>query len=172
MAWWCVSVAAAIALGMTAPASAQSTWKPERAVMFIVPNAVGGTSDRAARTLARIMQAHKLIDVPIVIVNRPGGSGTLALTQLRSSTPDGHVVMLMNSITISAHIAGLTPYGHADFTPLALPVDDYSGVHVRADSPLRSATELRTRLREAPEALTFGSARPTGDNHISLLRAL
>lgn len=172
MAWWCVSVAAAIALGMTAPASAQSTWKPERAVMFIVPNAVGGTSDRAARTLARIMQAHKLIDVPIVIVNRPGGSGTLALTQLRSSTPDGHVVMLMNSITISAHIAGLTPYGHADFTPLALLVDEYYGVHVRADSPLRSATELMTRLREAPEALTFGSASPTGDNYISLLRAL
>src|SRR5690606_27564888 len=123
-------------------------------------------------TLARIMQAHKLIDVPIVIVNRPGGSGTLALTQLRSSTPDGHVVMLMNSITISAHIAGLTPYGHADFTPLALLVDEYYGVHVRADSPLRSATELMTRLREAPAALTFGSASPTGDNYISLLRAL
>jgi putative tricarboxylic transport membrane protein len=172
MAWWCASVAAALSLGIAAPAHAQRAWKPERSVMFIVPNAVGGTSDRAARTLQRIMQAHKLIDVPIVILNKPGGNGTLALAQLRSSTPDGHAVMLMNSITISAHIAGLTPYSHADFTPLALLVDEYYGVHVRADSPLRSATELLTRLRKTPEALTFGSASPTGDNYISLLRAL
>jgi putative tricarboxylic transport membrane protein len=160
------------AIGIPAPAFAQSGWKPSRSVMFIVPNAVGGTSDRAARTLQRIMQAHKLIDVPIVIVNRPGGSGTLALTQLHSSSNDGHTVMIMNSITMSAHIAGLSPYSHADFTPLALLVDEYYGVHVRADSPLRSATELLARLRAKPEALTFGSASPTGDNYLSLLRAL
>jgi putative tricarboxylic transport membrane protein len=118
------------------------------------------------------MQTHKLIDVPIVIVNRPGGNGTLALTQLHSSSNDGHTVMIMNSITMSAHIAGLSPFSHADFTPLALLVDEYYGVHVRADSPLRTATELLARLRAKPEALTFGSASPTGDNYLSLLRAL
>lgn len=166
------TMALLIVLAIAAPAFAQSGWKPSRPVMFIVPNAVGGTSDRAARTLSRILHAHKLIDVPIVIVNRPGGSGTLALTQLHSSSNDGHVVMIMNSITMSAHIAGLTPYSHADFTPLALLVDEYYGVHVRADSPLRSATELLARLRKAPDALTFGSASPTGDNYLSLLRAL
>jgi putative tricarboxylic transport membrane protein len=160
------------ALALAAPAFAQGGWKPSRSVMFIVPNAVGGTSDRAARTLQRIMQAHKLIDVPIVIVNRPGGNGTLALTQLHSSSNDGHTVMIMNSITMSAHIAGLSPFSHADFTPLALLVDEYYGVHVRADSPLRTATELLARLRAKPEALTFGSASPTGDNYLSLLRAL
>ncbi len=154
------------------PAGAQSGWKPNRPVTFVVPNAPGGTSDRAARTLQRIMHAHKLLDVPIVIVNRPGGSGTLALAQLRSSPGDGHVLMVMNSITISAHIAGLTPYGHGDFTPLALMVDEYYGVNVRADSALRSATELLARLRKAPDALTFGSASPTGDNYISMLMAL
>ena len=168
--WAAIALLAAIAVA--APAFAQSGWKPSRSVMFIVPNAVGGTSDRAARTLQRIMQEHKLIDVPIVIVNRPGGNGTLALAQLHSSSNDGHTVMIMNSITMSAHIAGLSPYSHADFTPLALLVDEYYGVHVRADSPLRSATELLARLRAKPEALTFGSASPTGDNYLSLLRAL
>jgi putative tricarboxylic transport membrane protein len=140
--------------------------------MFIVPNAPGGTSDRAARTMQRIMQAHKLMDVPIVIVNRPGGNGTIALTQLRSSPADGHVLMVMNSILMSAHIAGLMPYGHADFTPIALLVDEYYGVNVRADSSLRSAAEMLARLRKTPDALTFGSASPTGDNYISMLMAL
>ncbi len=161
-----------LAIGLVSPVLGQAGWKPERPVMFIVPNAVGGTSDRAARTLHRIMQAHKLIEVPIVIVNRPGGNGTLALTQLRASAPDGHAVMIMNSITMSAHIAGLTPYGHADFTPLALLVDEYYGMNVRADSPLRNGADLLARLRKSPDALTFGSASPTGDNYLTMLTAL
>lgn len=168
--WVCgwLLLAAAFAL----PSFAHNSWQPSRPVMFIVPNGVAGTSDRAARTMQRIMQTHKLINVPVVIVNRPGGNGTLALNQLRASPGDGHVMLIMNSITLSAHIAGLTPYGHADFTPLALMVDEYYSVNVRADSPLRSAGELLTRLRTTPDALTFGSASVTGDNYISMLMAL
>jgi putative tricarboxylic transport membrane protein len=167
--WW---IALAIAAGFTVPALAQNAWKPSRPVMFIVPNAVAGTSDRAARTMQRIMQTHRLISVPIVIVNRPGGNGTLALNQLRASPGDGHVLLIMNSITLSAHISGLTPYGHADFTPLALLMDEFYSLNVRADSPLRSAGEVLARLRKAPDALTFGSASVTGDNYISMLMAL
>ena len=170
LAWITLVLVSAIVLAL--PVFAQSSWKPSRSVMFIVPNAPGGTSDRAARTLARIMQAHKLIDAPIVIANRPGGNGALALTQLRTHPGDGHVVMIMNSIIMSAHIAGLAKDSHADFTPLALMVDEYYGVNVRADSPLRAGTELLTRLRKTPDALTFGSASPTGDNYISMLMAL
>jgi putative tricarboxylic transport membrane protein len=143
-----------LATGIAAPAYAQTGWKPSHPVMFIVPNAPGGTSDRAARTLQRIMQTHKLIDVPIVIANRPGGNGTLALTQLRTHPGDGHVVMIMNSIIMSAHIAGLTPYSHTEFTPLALLVDEYYGLNVRADSPLRTATELLERQRSRKAAST------------------
>ena len=168
----CMMIAAMFVAAIAAAANAASGWKPSRSVMFIVPNAPGGTSDRAARTLQRIMQAHRLIDVPIVIANRPGGNGALALTQLRTHPGDGHVVMIMNSIIMSAHIAGLSPLNHADFTPLALMVDEYYGVNVRKDSPLRAAPELLARLRKTPDALTFGSASPTGDNYISMQMAL
>jgi putative tricarboxylic transport membrane protein len=170
--WSWTMLALTLATGIAAPAYAQTAWKPGHPVMFIVPNAPGGTSDRAARMLQRIMQTHKFIDVPIVIANRAGGNGTLALTQLRTHPGDGHVVMIMNSIIMSAHIAGLTPYSHTEFTPLALLVDEYYGLNVRADSPLRTATELLERLRKTPDALTFGSASPTGDNYISMLTAL
>ena len=97
---------------------------------------------RAARTLQRILQTHKLINVPMVIVNRPGGNGTLALNQLRASTGDGHVLLIMNSITLSAHIAGLTPYGHADFTPLAIMFDEDLAFVTRGESRIRTGAEL------------------------------
>ncbi len=169
---WCTAILLVWAAAYAVPALAQTAWQPSRPIMFIVPNGVAGTSDRAARTMQRIMQTHRLIDVPIVIVNRPGGNGTLALNQLRASPGDGHVLLIMNSITLSAHIAGLTPFGHADFTPLALMVDEYYSINVRPDSPVRSAGELLTRLRKTPDALTFGSASVTGDNYISMLTAL
>jgi len=168
---WLASLLVFLA-GSGIPAVAQNGWKPSRPVMFIVPNAASGTSDRTARTMQRIMQTHRLINVPIVIVNRPGGNGTLALNQLRAGADDGHVLLIMNSITLSAHIAGLTPYGHADFTPLALMVDEYYGINVRMDSPLRSVGELPSRLRKAPDSLTFGNASVTGGNYISMLMAL
>lgn len=166
------SIVAAFASMACTFACAQDAWKPTRPVTFIVPNAAAGTGDRAARDIQRILQAQRLVDVPIVIVNRAGGNGTIALNQLRASAGDAHVLLIMNSITLTAHIAGLTPYGHADFTPLALMVDEYFGINVRPDSPVRSARDLLDRLKKSADALTFGSASVTGNNYLSMLTAL
>ena len=160
------------AVVQAAPALAQDAWKPTRPVTFIVPNAAAGTSDRTAREIQRIVQAHRFVEVPILIVNRPGGSGTIALNQLRASPGDGHVFLIMNGATLSAHITGLTPYGHADFTPLALMVDEYFGINVRSDSSIRSATDMLERLRKSPDALSFGTASLAGNNYLSMLTAL
>jgi len=82
-------VALAAVLFAAGPASAQETWKPTRPITLIAPNAPGGTSDRTARELQRIFQKHQLIEVPLNVVNRPGGNGTIALNQLtlRLATP-------------------------------------------------------------------------------------
>ena len=166
------TIVAALACAASLCASAAEAWKPTRTITLIVPNAPAGTSDRTARELQRIIQAHRFMDVPIVIDNRPGGNGTIALNQLRARPGDGHALLIMNGATITAQITGLTPYGHADFTPLALLVDEYFGVNVRPDSPVRSAVDLLDRLRKAPDALTFGSASVTGNNYLSMLSAL
>ena len=124
---WCWIALAALTGGAgvhAATAFAQEAWKPTRPITFIVPNAAAGTSDRTAREIQRIVQAHRFVEAPILIVNRPGGNGTIALNQLHASPGDGHVFLIMNGATLSAHITGLTPYSHADFTPLALMVDD------------------------------------------------
>ena len=165
-------LSAALMGAASMPAFAQDAWKPSRPVTFIIPNAAAGTSDRTAREMQRIMQTQRLVDVPIVLVNRPGGNGTIALNQLRASPGDGHVILIMNGATLSAQILGLTPYGHTDFTPLAVMVDEYFGVNVRPDSPVKSATELLERLRKSPDALSFGTASITGNNYLSLVTAL
>jgi putative tricarboxylic transport membrane protein len=165
-------VALAAVLFAAGPASAQETWKPTRPITLIAPNAPGGTSDRTARELQRIFQKHQLIEVPLNVVNRPGGNGTIALNQLNSQTGDAHTLLIMTSAVISNHITGLTSLNYADFSPVALLLGDNYGVNVRAGSTIRSARELLDRVKKDPESVTFGVSSVGGTNHTSLVAAL
>ena len=167
------TITAALAILLAAgPAPAQEAWKPSRAVTLIAPNAPGGTSDRTARELQRLFQKHKLVDVTVNVVNRPGGGGSLALNQLHSSAGDAHVLLITTSAVISNHITGLQSFQYTDFSPIALLLGDNYGVNVRADSPIRTAREMLDQVRKNPEALTFGMSSVGGTNHISLVAAL
>ena len=163
--------AASIAVAC-ASSYAADAWKPSKPVTFIVANAAGGTGDRTVREIQRVIQAHRLVDVPIVIMNRPGGNGTIAMNQLAASRGDAHVLLLISGANLSAQIAGLTPHGPGDFSPIAIIMDEFFGVNVRPDSPVASAADLLARLRKAPDSLSFGTARLTGTNFTSLAAAL
>ncbi len=165
-------VALAAVLSAAGPAPAQETWKPTRPITLIAPNAPGGTSDRTARELQRIFQKHQLIEVPVNVVNRPGGNGTIALNQLNSQAGDAHTLLIMTSAVISNHITGLTSFNYADFSPIALLLGDNYGVNVRAGSTIRSARELLDRAKKDPEGLAFGVSSVGGTNHTSLVAAL
>ena len=165
-------VCAMLFAAVVVPALAQETWKPTRSVTLIAPNAPGGTSDRTAREMQRVILANKLIDVAIVVVNRPGGSGTIALNQLVAHPGDGHVLMIGTGNMIANHITGLSPHGHGDFTTLALIMEDFYGVHVRPASPVQSARDMLERLKKAPDALVLGTSSPSGANFTTLATAL
>ena len=160
------------AAALDTAALAQENWKPTRPVTLIAANAPGGTSDRTAREIQRIIQKHRLVEVPISIVNRPGGNGTLALNQHHTHPGDPHILLVSTSANLIAHIAGLAPYSHADFTPLSLMMEEYFGINVRAGSPVESARDMLDRLRKNPGALSFGSASVAGNNYTSLVLAL
>jgi putative tricarboxylic transport membrane protein len=155
----------------SAPAAAQ--WKPGKTVEIIAPSGPGGTTDRTARVVARILQQHKLIDAPVNVVNKPGGSGTIGLNYLNQHPGDGHYIIIATTGSISNHIMGLIPYNHTNFTPLAMLFDEYLGVNVRAESPVKSGRELIERLKKDPESLSFGiSTSIGGANHTTLMVGL
>jgi putative tricarboxylic transport membrane protein len=154
------------------PSAAQDTWKPTRPVTLIAPNAPGGTSDRTAREMQRIVMANRLIDVSLVVVNRPGGSGTIALNQLVANPGDGHVLMIGTGNLIANHVTGLSPHSHNDFTTLALMMEDFYGVNVRPASPVQSARDMLERLKKAPDSLVLGTSSPSGANFTTLATAL
>ena len=165
---WHVALAA-VALCASTAAWAQDAWKPTRPVTLIAPNAPGGNSDRLGREMQRLLQAHRIVDVPVLVVNRPGGAGTIALNQLMSSPGDGHLLLIGTSGLLSNHITGLSQYNYNDVTTLALMLEDYYGVNVRTNSPIQTAQDMLERMRKAPDALALGTTSVAGSNYTSLV---
>ena len=82
---WLLACGAALGL----PTRAQEAW-PTRAVRLLVAYAPGGVSDAIARVLASGLAAR--LGVPVVVENRAGAGGSLAMALLAQAPADGHTL--------------------------------------------------------------------------------
>lgn len=166
---------AALALGLalfTGSAAAQTAWKPEKPVELIAINAPGGGSDRILRIMAKIMQERRQLEVPVNVVNKPGGGGSVAYAYLNQHASDAHYIILASKSVLTNHISGRGP-SYTDFTPIAFLFGEYISVTVKPDSPLKSGRDLIERMKKDPTALSFGIATSLGNpNHQGIANAL
>ncbi|MGI9405491.1 MAG: tripartite tricarboxylate transporter substrate binding protein, partial [Hyphomicrobiaceae bacterium] len=75
----------------SAPASA--AWEPTKPVQFVVMAGKGGGADKAVRLMQSIISKNNLAPVPVIPVNKPGGSGAEALVHLKGKKGDDHTLM-------------------------------------------------------------------------------
>ena len=68
---------------------------PAKTIEFNVHTAPGGGTDLFARTVTDILSKEKIIAQPIIVSNRPGGSGAIAFNHIKSKRGDPHVVLTM-----------------------------------------------------------------------------
>ncbi len=170
---WATSVLVATITGAaTDRVDAQTTWRPEKAVEIIVPTAAGGINDQITRLMQKVLQDAKLLTVPAVIMNKAGGNQSLAVVYLTQKAPDPHYLLYATATVFTNQLAGLTPLGYTDLTPLACLVVDYSVVTVAVDSPIKTMRDLVDRLKADPGAVTFGMVSRGGPNHLALSQAV
>lgn len=152
------------------PCPAQNTpWKPGGNVEIVVGVGPGGGIDRTARSLQKIMQDRRLVDVPVIVTNKPGGGGTIAQAYLNQRAGDAHYLEITATSLLTNYITGKSPNSFNEFTPIAMLYDEFIGFAVRADSPVKSGKELLEILRNNPESLAIGIATAAGNtNHIAV----
>ena len=73
---------------------AQTSWAPSKNVEFIVPAGTGGGADQMARFIQGVVTKHKLMDQPLVIINKSGGAGAEGFLDVKGSRPDGHKIII------------------------------------------------------------------------------
>ena len=160
-----------ITLALAGAASAQP-WKPSKHVEFVSGSAAGAASDTALRSVERLLQEKKLVDVSTGVINKPGGGGTIGWSYLAQQPADGHHLTLLIGNLISNYITGSSTLSHNDFTCAAQIFSEVTAVAVRGDSPIKSAKELLAKLKSDPSSISVAVGTAFGGSgHIALALA-
>src|SRR5215212_9121539 len=127
-------VATAAVLGM-APALAKSEWKPTRPIEFVGAAGPGGGTDIFARAVQLAIQNHKLVDQPILVQNKGGGSGAEAFVAVKGAAGDPHKLVFGTSNLYTLPMVAKVAFKPTDFMPVAAMVFDEFILWVKGDSP-------------------------------------
>jgi putative tricarboxylic transport membrane protein len=143
-------------------------WKPTRNVEIVVPTSAGTGGDATARFVQRLLTEKKLLDVPVIVVNKPGGAANIGLIYLAQQAGNAHYFMQNTAALLTNHITGKSTLNHTDITPLAQIGTDAIAFAVRADSSIRTARDLADRLKGNAASVNIAFANALGNqNHIA-----
>ena len=146
-----------------------AAWHPEREVEVIAGTATGGGLDRTARAFIAALEAERLLDVPVRLVNMPGDGGRKPWPYLDTRAGDPHVLSISSPNLTTDRLTGLTAFDHDDYTPLAILCNEYIAFAVRTDSGLGSGADLLQALRTDAKSLRIALSTSLGNpNHIAL----
>lgn len=148
---------AALAAATAAPAAAQ--WAPERPLEFVVASGAGGGTDNFTRTIQSVIQKHDLIEEPIVVLNKGGGSGAEAFLYGKQNAGDAtKVIFATNNVYLLPHVARLA-FSAEDLQPVAALALDEFLIWVKADAPYETAGDLIEAAKAAPGTVIFGGSQ-------------
>ena len=160
-------LAAGLALAAWSGAAGAQSF-PTRPVTLIVPWSAGGSTDVGMRALASATEKH--LGQPIVIENRPGGSGTLAPGQMAATArPDGYTVAQIPISIFRFPFMQKTTFDPAtDFTYI-IGVSGYTfGVVVKDDAPWKTFQELTADAKANPGKINYGTPGTGTSLHITM----
>ena len=155
---------------VSAPGAAQvdAAAYPTRPIRLIVPGSAGTPADVRARDIAEKLSAEW--GRPVIVDNRPGAAGQLALEAVVRSAPDGYTLGAAGStqLAILPHLrkqpynplTDLTPVARIGYAPILLIVN--------GALPVSDARELVAHARRHPGKLNAGSPGPASTPHLAL----
>ncbi|MDP2241496.1 MAG: tripartite tricarboxylate transporter substrate binding protein [Burkholderiales bacterium] len=156
-----------LGLAVASHGVAQS-WTPQKNIEIVVGSAPGGSNDKTARTVERVLSANKLVSTPVSVLNKPGGGSTIAFTYVHQHAGDAHYLMIGTPSLLTNHIVGSSKLSHLDYTPIASLLNDYIVFAVNAASPIKTGKDLAERLKKDPKSVSVGFATALGShNHIA-----
>ena len=142
-------------------------WAPQKNVEIVVGFAPGGGNDRTARMLERLLVANKLVSTNVAVVNKPGGSTSIAYGYVSQRPADAHTLMVFGQTMLTNHITGGSPLNYTDFTAIASLFSEYHVYVVSAASKMATGKDLVDRLRSDPKSVTVGVSAIGAPGHIS-----
>ena len=152
----------ALATPALAQRDAASTF-PSKTIRIVIPFPPGGLPDVISRMVAPKMAES--FGQPVVVDNKAGASGAIALEFVARSPADGHALAM---ITSGSLVLEDTPYDFArDFVAVSLLASNAYVVVISSKLPARTLPEVIALAKNSPKALTYGSSGTGGATHLA-----
>ena len=147
----------ALSLAFFAEPAASQTY-PAKPIHMLVPYAPGGPADIAARLVST-----KLTEAwgqQVVVENRPGGRGYIAMTSAAKAAPDGYTLVMatIGELAITPVLFKDVPYDfERDFAPISLISDATIVLAANSASPFKSVADVIAGAKSRPGEISVGS---------------
>ena len=160
---WRIVFLACMVLVAGAVSSAEFARRPVRFLIGFTP---GGGTDQLARILSP--RLSEKWGQPVVIENRPGADGDIALEMLMGAASDGHtLVFATNALTITPSLRSLKYDPINSFAPVTMAAAVPGVLTVRASLPVNTLKELIALAKAKPGALNGSTGSNGGSGHIA-----
>lgn len=138
-------------------------------IKLIVPTGPGGGTDVFFRMIAR--DAEPLLNATIVVQNVGGAGGTIGVSQVVRSAPDGTTIggVFMGPITVAPHTVK-TQYQMNDYIPVIQLTSAPYVLCVRPDFPARDGKSFIEELQKNPGKYTYGTDGVAGPGQLAVER--
>src|SRR3977135_2971118 len=152
--------AIAFGLAIFLPGAANAAWQPVKPIEFIATAGPGGGTDNFARAVQNIITKHKLVEQPIVVTNKGGGSGAEGYTYTKAMAGDPYKIVFGTSNAWTQPMVSKVAYNYTDLTPIAAMVQDEFLLWVKQDAPYQNVTDfLKSDTAKAPGDFKMGGAQ-------------
>jgi tripartite-type tricarboxylate transporter receptor subunit TctC len=144
---------------------------PGKAVRVITPFPAGSGPDAALRVIGE--QLGRKWGQPVVVDNKPGGNGFIAVAAFKAAQADPHTLLLIDSNHATTHPNTFTrlPYDvEKDFQPIGMILRTPFFVAVAPDSPYKSLEDIVAAAKARPDGLSYGSWFMGSPGHMGALQ--
>lgn len=141
---------------------------PTRQIELVIQFAPGGPSDTTSRSIAP--KLGELLGQPVIPVNKPGGAGSLAVSLLAKSKPDGYAIILVgnSSLTVVPNFEKVPYNPLTDFTFLCKLFNQSPMLVVNPDAPWKNMEEFLDYAKRNPKKIKYGSWGQYSSGHIAM----
>lgn len=156
-------------LAVLACSTAQAQNWPTKPIRLVVPFAPGGTSSIVARAIGAEME--KGLGQPVVIDNKPGGGGNVAMQEVARADPDGYTLIIghIGTLAVNPFMFSSLPFDtNADFAAVSLLVKVPNIFVVHADVQAKNLREFIALAKSQPGKLYYGSAGNGSAGHLTM----
>jgi tripartite-type tricarboxylate transporter receptor subunit TctC len=148
------------------PAMAQAY--PNKPIRLLVPLAAGSTADILSRSVGA--ELSKSLGQTVVVENKPGAGGTIAMAELARAPADGYTIEFASQGTLVFNQALYSKPGYdslKDFAPIILVGGVSNVMIVPPGSPAKTVADVIAAARAKPGSQTFSSGGSGTSHHMS-----